>query len=276
MPSLDWYDCPIVIPYYGGKYELSKVLVPLIPHHERYFEVFSGGLSMFFRKEKAKWNVVNDIDNNIVNLYMCVIHKYDELINYLFWFPKSRKLFVDYKEEIKSKKEFTIPDSLQAAKYFYSIRNSFNKMITTPFSMRKDLNKNYENELKYSRKFIRDATIENLDFEILFEKYKPREKDFWYLDPPYIVASERKEYYMNTFSMDDHERLKDCVDTIDKNNGLFMVSYDYRDEVKELYKDYNVKTITMKYAGATDESRAKERKEYVITNYEPEVQVEMF
>ena len=61
-----------------------------------------------------------------------------------------------------------------------------------------------------------------------------------------------------------------------KNNGLFMVSYDYRDEVKELYKDYNVKTITMKYAGATDESRAKERKEYVITNYEPEVQVEMF
>ena len=276
MPSLDWYDCPIVIPYYGGKYELSKILVPLIPHHERYFEVFSGGLSMFFRKEKAKWNVVNDIDNNIVNLYMCVIHKYDELINYLFWFPKSRKLFVDYKEEIKSKKEFTIPDSLQASKYFYCIRNSFNKMITTPFSMKKDLNKNYEDELKYSRKFIKDATIENLDFEILFEKYKPREKDFWYLDPPYIVASERKEYYMNTFSMDDHERLKDCVDIIDKNNGLFMVSYDYRDEVKELYRDYNVKTITMKYAGATDESRAKERKEYVITNYEPEVQVEMF
>ena len=276
MPSLDWYDCPIVIPYYGGKYELSKVLVPLIPHHERYFEVFSGGLSMFFRKEKAKWNVVNDIDNNIVNLYMCVIHKYDELINYLFWFPKSRKLFVDYKEEIKSKKEFTIPDSLQAAKYFYCIRNSFNKMITTPFSMKKDLNKNYEDELKYSRRFIKDATIENLDFEILFDKYKPREKDFWYLDPPYIVASERKEYYMNTFSMDDHKRLRDCVDTIDKNNGLFMVSYDYRDEVKELYKDYNVKTITMKYAGATDESRAKERKEYVITNYEPEVQVEMF
>ena len=160
MPSLDWYDCPIVIPYYGGKYELSKVLVPLIRHHERYFEVFSGGLSMFFRKEKAKWNVVNDIDNNIVNLYMCVIHKYDELINYLFWFPKSRKLFVDYKEEIKSKKEFTIPDSLQAAKYFYCIRNSFNKMITTPFSMKKDLNKNYEDELKYSRKFIKDATIE--------------------------------------------------------------------------------------------------------------------
>ena len=75
MPSLDWYDCPIVIPYYGGKYELSKTLVPLIPLHERYIEVFAGVLTMFFRKTKAKWNVLNDIDSNIVNLYICVIEK---------------------------------------------------------------------------------------------------------------------------------------------------------------------------------------------------------
>ena len=62
MPSLDWYDCPIVLPYYGGKYEMSKKLIPLLPPHERYIEVFAGGLSMFFRKAKAKWNVLNDKD----------------------------------------------------------------------------------------------------------------------------------------------------------------------------------------------------------------------
>ena len=62
LPSHDWYNCPIVIPYYGGKYELSKVLVPLIPPHKRYIEMFAGGLSMFFRKTKAKWNIVNDKD----------------------------------------------------------------------------------------------------------------------------------------------------------------------------------------------------------------------
>ena len=48
-------DCPVVIPYYGGKYMLSKQFVPLIPPHHRYFEVFSGGLSMFFRKDKANY-----------------------------------------------------------------------------------------------------------------------------------------------------------------------------------------------------------------------------
>ena len=55
-----------------------------------------------------------------------------------------------------------------------------------------------------------------------------------------------------------------------------MVSYDYRDEVKELYKDYNIKTLDLKYSGATDKARDKERKEYIIMNYEPVSQVEMF
>jgi len=272
VPSADWYDCPIVIPYYGGKYELSKILVPLIPHHERYIEVFSGGLSMFFRKDRAKWNVLNDIDNNIINLYMCVIEKHDELVESLFWLPKSRKLFLDFREEIKVKKEIEIPDPVQAAKYFYCIRNSFNKLVHTPFSMNKDMNKDYYKELKYSREYIKGATIENLDFEILFNKYEPRKGDYWYLDPPYIVATEKGSYYMNNFTIEDHTRLRDCVDRIDKNGGLFMVSYDYRDEVKELYKNYNIKTLNLKYSGATDEARKKERKEYIITNYETKSQ----
>ena len=231
---------------------------------------------MFFRKDRAKWNVLNDIDNNIINLYMCVIEKHDELVENLFWLPKSRKLFLDFREEIKVNKEIEIPDPVQAAKYFYCIRYSFNKLVHTPFSMQKDLNKNWDEELRYSRERIKRATIENLDFETLFEKYEPRKGDYWYLDPPYIVATEKGSYYMNNFTVEDHTRLRDCVNKIDKNGGLFMVSYDYRDEVKELYKDYNIKTLDLKYSGATNKARDKERKEYIIMNYEPVSQVEMF
>jgi DNA adenine methylase len=276
VPSVGWYDCPIVIPYYGGKYNLSKVLVPLIPRHYRYIEVFSGGLSMFFRKDRAKWNVLNDIDNNIVNLYMCVIHKHKKLVENLFWLPKSRKLFLDFREEMKINKEIEIPDPIQAAKYFYCIRNSFNKLIHTPFSMNKDMNKNWDDELKYSRSYLKGSTIENLDFETLFDKYEPKKGDFWYLDPPYIVATEKGSYYMNNFTIEDHTRLRDCVNIIDKNGGLFMISYDYRPEVKKLYSNYNIQTINLKYSGATEKAREKERKEYVIMNYEPLTQVEIF
>lgn len=276
MPSLDWYDCPIVIPYYGGKYMLSKQFVPLIPPHHRYFEVFSGGLSMFFRKEKAEWNVLNDKDNNIVNLYNCIMHDLDKLVYYLDWLPKSRELFDGFRTEIKEKQDINIPDPLRAAKYFYCIRHSFNKLIHTPMSMVKDWNKNWMKEFKYSRSKINGATIENLDFADLIDRYKPKENDFWYLDPPYFIATDKGDYYQHNFNAEDHIRLKEKVDKIHKNGGKFMVSYDFREEVYDLYKEYDCRVIDLKYQGATDENRTKERKEYLIINYEPNDQIGLF
>ena len=276
MPSHDWYDCPIVIPYYGGKYELSKVLVPLIPPHKRYIEMFAGGLSMFFRKPKVEWNVVNDKDNNIVNLYTCVMHNLNELVEHLNWLPKSRKLFLDFRTEIKEKDEIEIPDPLQAAKYFYCIRHSFNKLIHTPFSKNKDMNKDWETELRYSRAHIGGTTIENLDFAELVAKYPPVKGDFWYLDPPYFIATDKGDYYMNNFSSEDHLRFKEAVDTIDRGGANFMISYDHREEVKELYSDYDIHTINLKYSGVTKEARLIKRKEYLVLNYQPESQVEIF
>jgi len=277
VPSLDWYDCPIVIPYYGGKYEMSKKLIPLISPHERYFEVFAGGLSMFFRKSKAKWNVLNDKDNNIVNLYMSVILEKEKLVKNLFWLPKSRELFLNFRGEIRDESnKIQIPDPFQAAKYFYCIRYSFNKLIHTPFSMNKDMNKDWDDELSYSRRALGGATIENLDFFEIVDKYNPRKGDFWYLDPPYFVATEKGTYYKHGFSMEDHKRLREAVQKIHDGGSHFMVSYDHRDEVAELYKDFDVRTLNWKYTGATDEARLKERKEYVIINYKPVQQVEIF
>ena len=69
MGDSKWMDCPVVIPYIGGKFELSRVLIPLLAPHTRYIEVFAGGLSMFYRKNPVEWNIVNDKDNDIVNLY---------------------------------------------------------------------------------------------------------------------------------------------------------------------------------------------------------------
>ena len=276
MPSVGFLDCPIVIPYYGGKYEMSKILVPLIPPHQRYIEVFAGGLSMFFRKKKVKWNIVNDIDNNIVNLYMCVINKYEELIKTLLWLPKSRKLFIDFREEIKEKGEIEIPDPYIAAKYLYCIRYSFNKLIHTSFSKHSDMKRDWDTELKYSRDYLNGVTVENLDFDELIEKYEPKENDFWYLDPPYFVATEKGDYYMNNFSSGDHLRFKESVDKIDKGGAKFMISYDYRDEVKELYNNYNIEIINWKYSGATGEAKKKPRKEYIVMNYKPVSQIDMF
>ena len=279
MPSVDWYDCPVVIPYYGGKYELSRRLVPMLAPHSRYIEMFAGGLSMFFRKPKAKWNVLNDKDNDIVNLYMTVIYEIDTLIDTLFWLPKSRHLFLNFREELRDNK-INIPDPVRAAKYFYCIRQSFNKLINTPFSKNKDMVKDWDKELRYSRKAIGGATLENLDFEELVDKYPPTKDDFWYLDPPYFIATDKakegRDYYRQCFESEDHKRLRDCVKRIHDSGANFMISYDYRPEVLEYYSDYDIITLNLRYTGATGTAREKERKEYVVMNYKPREQITIF
>lgn len=277
MTSVQFWDCPVVFPYYGGKFRLSMQLVKMLAPHDRYFEVFAGGLSMFFRKPKADFNVVNDIDNDIVNLYTCVITQFDKLIDTLYWLPKSREVFNDYKSAVKQSKEINIPDISRAAKYFYCIRNGFNKIPTGTFSKSShwDTSEIIEN-LKYSRTFFDNTTIENLDFRKLIVDYKPKEGDMFYLDPPYIIATERGDYYMADFKENEHEDLRECADYIDRSGGKFMISYDDREVIRDMYSDYNIYEIETQYAGRM-KTDVKYFTELVITNYESKPpQMEMF
>lgn len=276
MTNIQFYECPVVFPYYGGKFQLSRQLIKMFPTHERYFEVFAGGLSTFFRKKKAKISVVNDIDNDIVNLYTCVIKEFDKLIDTLLWIPKSRTYFNDAKSSVLEHKDIEIPNVERAAMYFYLIRNAFNKIPYGTFSKTSTWNTNeiIEN-LKYSRTYFDKTTIENLDFRKLIVDYKPTKGDMWYLDPPYIIATERGDYYMHDFGINEHEDLRECADLIDRQGGKFMISYDDREVIREMYSDCNIVEIETQYAGRNADD-VKYFIELVIMNYEPISQVEMF
>jgi DNA adenine methylase len=226
---------------------------------------------MLFRKKRVEKNIVNDFDNDIVNLYVSVSEKFDEFINHIYWIPRSRKLFEDYQAEILATKgEIEIPDAKRAAMYYYVIKNAFNKNVYNVMSKAEGKKVNWHTglveELKWSRKMMNGVIVENLDFRELVKRYEPQEGDCWYLDPPYVVAGEKKNYYFHDFTKDDHDALKDVCDKIHKNKAKFMVSYDNRQVIKDLFKDYNVNEIKTKYSGAADK---KERIELVITNYEP-------
>ena len=118
----------------------------------------------------------------------------------------------------------------------------------------------------HSRKYLNDILIENLDFRTLVAKYAPRSSDFWYLDPPYMIASIRNDYYIHSFKEEDHVDLKNLGDLMNVSGANFMISYDYKPEVRELYKDYRIDAIPVKYAGQT--TKREYKNELVITNYE--------
>jgi DNA adenine methylase len=275
-------ECPVVVPYFGGKYEMSRKMVHMIPEHERYIEVFFGGGSMFFRKPKAKFNVLNDIDSDLINLYLCVLDKFDEIKKYIYWYPKSRSLHEMFRQEIKEDEPFTIPDVRRASKYYYTVKNSFNRIPTNAFSTHSDWDTKLIKELEFSRMKLDGATIENLDFKTLIERHSPREGDFYYLDPPYIVTEKRKDYYRNVLNRDEHIELKESVDIIDDNGGYVMISYDDHEVVRDLYSDrYHMNTIDTKYVGTMSDnngrfSRDEIKTELLITNYKIIGQEELF
>jgi len=274
-----WYDCPTIIPYYGGKFMLSNRLVPMLSPHKRYIEAFAGSLSMFFRKKKVKpeeFNILNDIDNNIVNLYRCVVDNYDLLVENIYWITRSRTTFDEVKKGIIENSDFTIPDCAQASKYFFLIRNSFNNIPYCPFSREATWKPNeLIKNLRYSRDYIGGSTIENLDFRDLVCRYKPKSGDMWYFDPPYIVATEKKDYYLADFGYTEHEDLKACADMINMGGGNFMISYDDKEVLRDMYSEYNIKTIETKYVGRTV-GAGKIFTELVITNYDINEQHSLF
>ena len=60
------------VTYYGGKQKLVRHILPLIPEHELYGEPFAGGAAIFFAKENARTNILNDTNRELINFYKVV------------------------------------------------------------------------------------------------------------------------------------------------------------------------------------------------------------
>ena len=222
---------------------------------------------MFFRKKKVEVNIINDFDSDIANLYLSVSQDLDKFKEHCKWLPKSREIFKVFKEEVKEKDNVKFPNIYRAVKYFYCIRNAFNKNIYTNITRDSKWNTNILEFLHISRDKLENVMVENEDFRTIHEKYGVTKGDFWYFDPPYVIAGERGDYYFFDFTKDDHRDLFEIVCDIDKRGGKFMVSYDDHELVHELYKDFNITKIPVKYAGQVHKKNFKN--EIVITNYVP-------
>lgn len=65
--------------YYGGKQRMLKHILPLIPDHDLYTESFIGGAAVFFAKDPAAVEVINDLNGEIVNFYEVLKTRFDAL-----------------------------------------------------------------------------------------------------------------------------------------------------------------------------------------------------
>lgn len=56
-------------PYYGGKARMAPWIASLLPSHRVYCEPFAGSAAVLFAKPRSPYEVLNDVDGNVVTFF---------------------------------------------------------------------------------------------------------------------------------------------------------------------------------------------------------------
>jgi DNA adenine methylase len=236
----------------GNKSSILHILYAVFPlEYGRFIDVFGGSGSVLLGKPEIQaFEVYNDFDKNLVNLFRCIKERTmatlreigfcnlnsREDFNAIRRFFEQREEFTDkYLSEELLLTELTFPpleaqelkelrtrmtedyDVRRAAMFLkllrYSYSSSCKSFASQPFDIRKLFGLIMELEDRMA-----NVVVENQDFESLIKHYD-RPVSFFYADPPYFSS---EGMYEVGFGWDDHVRLRDTLKNI---KGKFLLSY---------------------------------------------------
>ena len=101
--------------------------------------------------------------------------------------------------------------------------------------------------------------MENRSYKDILGKYDAPDTVF-YCDPPYLGA----EKYGVPFYRSDHQELHDMLVT---RKSFVIVSYNKKDEIKELYNDFFIFEVDR--PNSMSKKKEDRYEEYIMTNYDP-------
>lgn len=246
----------------GGKKALRDEIALRFPlEFERYVEVFGGGGWVLFHKEPSPFEVYNDFNSNLTNLFRCVRDRPEELIAQLEFVLNAREDFNHVRAILKSKAP--LPDAVRAAHFYQVIRQSYASGLDSFGASPKDIWSRFP-VIRAAARRLQSVIIENRDFEKLIAQYD-RSDALFYLDPPYFFT---ENYYEDVgFTRADHERLAAALFAAE---GRWILSYNDCDEVRQLYNRPGImiepisrlSNIAQRYEGG------KQFDEVIIANYD--------
>ena len=271
------------IPYYGGKYNMLKHILPLIPPHTAYLDPFCGGGTVLFNKPECSTETINDLDSGLMHLYYCLKHAGPEIVAHLEKLPYSEKLFYAWRDELKPVQFDTVaelkPPTEEDIRYavmrVYVMRCSLlNAGGLFKFKIHRDKKAipitNLDVLLSSIAQRLSYVQLVNCDaFRLL--KLATDPDLFVYLDPPYVdtICGEGAAY--KGFSHEDMQRLVDWCDTAKckfmlSNFSQILDKYP-RLRKFEVHTFKKVKGATGITSGGSTEKKTKE--EVLILNYNP-------
>jgi len=255
------------ITYYGGKQTMLKHILPLVPKHTLYTEAFAGGAALFFAKERATVEVINDMNGEIVNFYETVVTKFDELkariekllhsrmahqhswyiYNHPQWFTKVERAWalftlskMGFAGQLSNSFGFDKSECRHPKKIYYS-KDAFNLSL---------------------KERLECATIEHDDAMKVIARYDTPEA-FHFIDPPYVGSN--MGHYANMFN---DQSLDELLVLCTKLKGKFMLTMYPNAAIEAVAKKnkWTIHRVSRQISACKAESRRKQE-EWMVTNY---------
>lgn len=259
-----------VIKYPGAKWALANWIISHFPTHRSYLEPFFGSGAVLFTKERSPIETVNDLDDDVVNLFDWIRKDPERLAETIFWTPYSRTVY-----EKAFEAQNTETDSFQRAVDFYirlmmghgfritgekvgwkndvqgrEAAYAANCWCKTPDIIRKTAER------------LRGVQIENRPALDLIDRFN-FPNVLIYADPPYILSTRHGKQYRHEMTDADH---MDLLDALKAHKGSVILSgYEnklYNDALNGWHKD----TVSSRT------QTAAKRQEVLWMNFEPMIQ----
>lgn len=278
----------------GNKTAILHILYALFPlKYGRFIDVFGGSGSVLLgNPEICPFEVYNDFDRNLANLFRCMKERTMAVIRELgFCHLNSREEFIAVRRFFENEQfdDKYLPEELRLTEVLFSPPEAkklteLRKRITTDYDVRRaamflkllrfsysSSGKSFSSQAFDIRKLfglisqlqdrMANVIVENQDFETLIKHYD-RPDAFFYLDPPYFST---EDMYEVGFGWDDHVRLRDTLKSI---KGKFLLSYNDCPEIRELYNGFSMFDFSRTHSMAQRYEAGKEFKELLIGNYD--------
>lgn len=268
-----------MLKWVGGKRQLLSEIVPMIDSKcDTYVEPFIGGGAVLFSMQPKK-AIINDYNKELINVYETVRDNLDELLEVLK--IHESKNSSDYYYEVRAldrEDSFKKMSEVEkAARIIYLNKTCYNGLyrvnssgqFNSPYGSYKNPNIVNEAVLRAISKYFNsnDIKILNGDYR---EALKGLEQNFFvYLDPPYMPISSSSSFTGYTeggFGYASQVQLKEECDKLTQQGIRFVQSNSDCEEIRELYKDYKIKTVKAKRSINSVAKKRGEINEVLIYN----------
>lgn len=263
--------------YYGGKQSRLSFILPLLPPTRTYIEPFFGTGAVFLNKRpRSEINIINDLDDNMVNLFRQIRDNGDELRRLIHETPYSRTEFLRCAK-------MDAKDPLERARQaLVTIIGCFNHTTYVPHGVwRRSGKANIEQYLRATEGRIekimdelRRAQIERRPAAGILRDLGDTDDCLFYLDPPYVPESRTPgRAYTHEMSAEEHLELMEAA----VSATCKVAISGYRNEIYDaaLTGWHVVERDVSSQVAVKRNSKRAERTEVVWMNYKPTIQGEL-